>query len=364
MQMRKRLLLALAAPALVLAMSETAGRIWLVHFAGDDVFLGLCSPTQFERYGSGRSRFMLHPYLRYALEPGFERDGTCINNLGYRGEPVALPKPHGEYRIVCMGGSTTFDDTIERDEDAFTARLQYHLRQEGCRVSVLNAGVPGWMSYESLINYAFRVAYLEPDLIIPLLVWNDLTARLVHPPEAYRGDNTGVRQVHLGSFPLWERPLLVRAPLVAAGLIEPQMIRLVFGHAPTLRAADFPYGPFYEEHSLAEMLENNPPRYFRANLRHLAAMAEADGAQTLFITFPFSRTPKAFQDCFGIAPEDYTLYQVVLDAFDEMNAAVKSVAEERQALFFDLAAAYPNPDDYTELFADGFHNNPAGADLK
>ena len=55
-------------------------------------------------------------------------------------------------------------------------------------IEVINAGVPGYTSWETLINFQFRVLDIEPDLIIIYHGTNDTHARLVLP-KFYQSDN-------------------------------------------------------------------------------------------------------------------------------------------------------------------------------
>ena len=228
---------------------------------------------------------------------------------------------------------------------------------------VVNAGVPGWTSYESLINYAFRVSYLDPDMLILFDAWNDLSARVVYPPSAYVSDNTGMKGAGPCVFPFYEQSMLVRMFLVSSGRVLPQVLRALNQTAPSF-VAGYPHAAFFKKTSLRSILEMNPPRYFMNNLRNIIAMAERQGAQTLLLTFPCSKTPEAFAHCFGLQPSATEQFAELVWALDEMNAAIQTVAEETGALFYDLAAAFPQPADFHELYADGFHNNEAGADLK
>ena len=64
-----------------------------------------------------------------------------------------MPKPPTAYRIVCLGGSTTYGDGVEDWHFTYPALLQDSLRARGIGdVEVVNAGVSGYSSYESVVN--------------------------------------------------------------------------------------------------------------------------------------------------------------------------------------------------------------------
>ena len=120
--------------------------------------------------------------------------------MGYRGGEISLPKPEGCFRIVVLGGSTTYGEFINDDRQTFPARLEERLRDIGYpRVEVINAGVPGYNSWESLSDLQFHALDFEPDLVIPYYGINDVHCRLV-VPQSYRSDNSGRRV-------LWTEPL-------------------------------------------------------------------------------------------------------------------------------------------------------------
>src|SRR5436190_20413136 len=56
------------------------------------------------------SMYYPHKRLRYGLVPNLDYYGWFrINSMGFRGREVSASKPPGTFRIVCLGGSTTFD---------------------------------------------------------------------------------------------------------------------------------------------------------------------------------------------------------------------------------------------------------------
>ena len=63
-----------------------------------------------------RALMGLHPFMGYLYRPGAERVGNVeaggnvvhINSRGMRGPELATAKAPGTYRILCIGGSTTY----------------------------------------------------------------------------------------------------------------------------------------------------------------------------------------------------------------------------------------------------------------
>jgi len=96
------------------------------------------------------------------------------NSLGWRDDPVALPKPPGLFRIVCVGGSTT----AEGPANALTypnlleALLQRRFGED--RVDVINGGIFAANSHVELKRMDDYLA-LEPDLLLHYNFVNDVT---------------------------------------------------------------------------------------------------------------------------------------------------------------------------------------------
>ena len=122
--------------------------------------------------------YRLHPYLVVTGRPAatLEAAGKIahFNARGQRATNVRdlpLLKPPGVSRIVCEGGSTTFDLLAPDDASTWPARLGALLAS---RADVANAGFPGWTSLESLISLEIRDVDLAPDVVIVFAGINDL----------------------------------------------------------------------------------------------------------------------------------------------------------------------------------------------
>ncbi len=363
------LALSLATLVVCFVVLEIAARIYLVNFADEDIFFRYASLQQLEdrlkKKGQAYFKKSFHRYLGYYLTPNYQSGKNKHNSLGYRGEEIALPKPANEFRIVCLGGSTTYTSGVEDYNLSYPELLEQEILQRGyANVNVINAGVPGWTSFECLINFQFRVLDLEPDLIIFYEAINDIHTRLVWPPEAYRGDNSGatmpaVTNVFMPS--IFEYSAIIRFFLVRAGVTQPHadITKTIDRHAKTYYGDNFqrqkmnhsyPSGAF-EDVSARRMLEINRPIYFQRNVENIVLSAQARNITAVLATFAFS---PLFENEPRVASEEY------IAAYQEMNDVLKTVAKQKGAHLFDFASLFPVDKKY---YHDGRHVNEQGARL-
>lgn len=334
--------------SLTFFLLEVMARVWLNYMA---------TPEQYDRYVLFTSippeelAWTPHPYLSYYPTPNYRKGRTIHNSLGYRGDEFSLEKPNGVYRIVALGGSSTYDVRIEDNANTFTAQLEKLLKEDyGYQtVQVINAGVPGYNSWEILGNLEFRVLDLDPDLVIIYENTNDVHARLVEP-SAYRGDDSGRRQVwQAPRVALWEQSALLR---IASRLTNRTRQVSVddFVSSPTYVSWPFEYRLAEDGLDPTEILAENPPVYFRRNLENMIAIAEEQGAEIMFATWAHSPYLN-----------DYASQEYFQHGFEQNNEVIKEVASRHQIPLFDFAAVMPQDADY---WADGRHSNEAGALLK
>lgn len=342
---------------------ELGARAYLLHIADRATVLTYASIDQLSsRYPA---RYSPHPYLGYYPTPGYENGPNRHNSLGYRGEEIESPKPAGEFRIVCLGGSTTYTGKVRDDQRAYPAQLELALRTLGApNARVINAGAAGWTTWESLINLQFRVLDLEPDLIIIYHGINDVHARMVWPHEFYRGDNSGRRAGAAALFmpSIIEHSTLLRILAIRAGRAasHARLSRTV-ARAPDSylgglfleqkSAGLYPDGPF-KETPAGDMIRANAPVYFQRNIENMIAIARSRGIQTLLASFAYSPL---------FAGEAPSLSVEYVAAYKEMNFLLEGVAADQEVSFFDFAAQFPTGRKY---FADGRHVTEEGARLK
>jgi lysophospholipase L1-like esterase len=97
-----------------------------------------------------------------------------INEHGSRGASFELPKPSGVRRIVVLGGSTVFDLNADEGFD-WPHLVEKFLKEKGHhQVEVINAGIPGHTSGDSLGRLYTEIWQWEPDYLMIYEAWNDI----------------------------------------------------------------------------------------------------------------------------------------------------------------------------------------------
>lgn len=97
----------------------------------------------------------------------FEGRTYHINSLGLRGDEISSTK--NKPRVVALGNSCTFGWGIPGGQ-TYSDRLQDIL---GNGYEVINAGIPGYTSYQGREFFQKDILKLKPDILLVLFAWND-----------------------------------------------------------------------------------------------------------------------------------------------------------------------------------------------
>lgn len=281
-----------------------------------------------------------HPYLGYAARPNYASPEGRVpqkshNEWGFRGPSVTLEKPEGVYRVVCLGGSSTYGHGPSSDATTWPARLQHYLNdpniaKNGLQVEVLNGGLSGYTTFASSINLAHRMVQFEPDLVIVYHTINDMRAALYdppRPPEERQYPEPTIDNRHWRA--VW--PVVVEAP--GESLLEHSMTYLV------LRSVFSDYASKVDSLNTFAMVDYDPDdkdlyrrgdipetgfTSFELNLRSIQAIAAAHGARTILA----SQGNDDRDIMAGSA-------KAQLESMARMTDIVKRVAQETDAVFVD-----------------------------
>lgn len=97
-----------------------------------------------------------------------------INAQGYKGPDFRVEKDPGTIRILFLGGSMVWTTDASDGED-WPALAGRELEARGFdQVEVMNAGVPGHASWDSLGRYYGELWMYQPDIVVICHAWNDL----------------------------------------------------------------------------------------------------------------------------------------------------------------------------------------------
>ena len=284
-----------------------------------------------------------HPYTAYNLAPGAIRRQSGIemriNSLGYRGPEFPLEKPPGETRVVCVGGSTTFGTSVE-EPDSWPRRLEGLLRSQlrDRPISVINAGVPGFTTAETLVNVALRVMDVSPDVLVILENVNDLAPRL---------------WPHFASdYSHYRKPMT--SP--SQGFVDRALEKVSSFYALVrYKLTDYQWSHSVEYHTTVDFLDNRNRsevdldertlRPFRDHLVMLCRLARGYEIRPVLCTMARRQDP-------GEASPSF------VRAFDQQNEAIREIAASEKVALVDLDRELSGRD---ELFVDMVHTNVKGS---
>lgn len=223
------------------------------------------------------SIFTSHPYCLYRKLPGVSGRYPS-NRLGYAGiREYAVEKPANTVRVFVVGGSTAEDHDPEFGPDSsWPAQLEDILRERhpDVNIEVINAGLSGYSSAESLSDFIFRGLELKPDILLVYHSVND--ALTIQMADGFRPDYSHVRQAKS-----WERPWIHSLPrirfLMTYEYMRYQLIK-TFGMPNTIleRISTPPW-------KSTEPFDPERVRVFERNVKNLVHVADAWGCRPVVI---------------------------------------------------------------------------------
>ena len=116
-------------------------------------------------------RYAEHPFLAFTSNPDFRNSfGEKIHNkYGFRADgDFSDIDLKNDIIIYCTGGSSTYCNFIEKNEDTWPGVLETDLNKvsKSKKVRVINGSCSGWTSFQSLIRFSAWADILKPNLVI------------------------------------------------------------------------------------------------------------------------------------------------------------------------------------------------------
>lgn len=290
------------------------------------------------------------PYLLYISAPNYgnERWGPQHNEDGYRGPAVPMDRRPGVYRILCLGGSTTYGATVGRASQAYPAALEELLRADlpaGCDdVEIINGGLCWGTSAELLTHYHFKFHYYRPDLVIINSGGNDAQGYTL---PYYHPDNSHWRQPMVNLRPLpdgvrW----IAHSRLAGLAILNLFYADQLHGGQFVIKEGARPPAPWFKPGGELRAEPREIPREhlsFLHNMEALIRSIQADGARVLLVPFRAS-------------PEGYKEKAFELSQIERHERIVTELAAKYATGFAPFPASVISPRNWT----DHCHLNPTG----
>jgi lysophospholipase L1-like esterase len=311
---------------------------------------GNAKPPFDKRTGPGM--YYAHPYSAYAMKPGYTRaDVEQINSLGFRGEEISLNKPEDVYRILAVGGSTTFAVYLPWNQ-SYPYLLQEELRRrfDTDKIEVVNAGLTGSTSAESFHRLPTQLLPVDPDMVVIYHGFNDLLPRMFND---YQEDYYHFRRSDPNNPPGMTRSYLYR---LALSVLSP--------------------GMFHENYNLASLVWkiNNLPATdtertqnflnstndaFKFNIENMIVLLQGKGIDVVLASFAINNNTWNWLD--SLPPY---IWKAGIDA---NNVAINELANKYQAPmvpFADAPFGEASARFNTRMFPDSIHMSPEGNQFK
>lgn len=163
-------------------------------------------------------RLCPHPFTNWSLNPAFcnalgERIHTAEGfrrTSGSEFELAGIKERPDACAVLCVGGGATYCSGIDRTDKTWPALLRGILSRDR-DAEVINCGVPGWNSMQSLIRCLAWLPLLRPQTVIMYQAKNDLEilSQVPDTDEAVFPDHQNAMCQYAQALePAYARPLL------------------------------------------------------------------------------------------------------------------------------------------------------------
>lgn len=318
-------------------------------------------PQFFEVFGNpkpplnkrtGPGMFYAHPYTAYAMKPGYTRANIeRINSLGFRGEEISLIKPDEIYRIVAIGGSTTFAVYLPWNQ-SYPYLLQQELRNRfgTDKIEVINAGLTGSTSAESFHRLPTQVLPLKPDMVVIYHAFNDLLPRIFND---YQEDYYHFRRSDPNNPPGMTQSYLYR---LALRVLSPGMFHENYNLAAQVWKIE--NLPLTDTERMQNFLSSTNDA-FKSNIENMIILLEGKGIDVVLASFALNYNTWNWLDT--LPPYAWK------SGIKANNIAISELAEEYSLPMVPFAAAPFTEGSVnfgTRMFPDSIHMSPEGNQFK
>lgn len=332
----------------VLLVVEVGLRHWLNYRATDIQRSKYLNPILNGTGAASHAIYRPHHYMLYAVRNNYSnKNGMRHNGIGLRDERDFGAKKD-EIRIVFLGGSTVYDGWIQDNQKTYAPILEaklnvhYNPEQTGQRIEVINTGLGGATSAESLMRLIFVVSEVQPDVVVIQHGLNDIWPRMYGIIQSDYGNFRRIYSVpSLRNRGETWRHAIYRRMIDRSAILT--MIAVRFGYKSKYNIAKM-----VTRDDVTKDISNvvtNSAAYFERNTRYMVALCRAMGARVVLATEPYNE--KASEARKIVMPEH--------------NAILKKIAGQEDVMCFDFSDKMQKDIQYMK---DGVHVNEEGGRLK
>jgi hypothetical protein len=270
-----------------------------------------------------------------------------INDRGYLGKEITLPKPAGTTRIAFLGGSQVY--SVYWCGKDWPTQVGEILRQDGLNVDVINAGIPNHQTGDAVGKLFADLWTTEPDIVVLCNTWNDLKyfAELT-PDRPYlqvAAPGAGKdRRLH----PVGVDWLLCYSACYR--VVHSTLITTILGAGDEGAALREP----------VMKMTDVALRQYRLNVQTVCDIGNNIGAQVVLCKQARLPVPDSPDEQRDRIPYSFTglPHDELIRAFAECDRVMEEVAGQKQCPVIDMNAALSGK---AEWFADHIHFNPEGS---
>ncbi|HLP51582.1 MAG TPA: SGNH/GDSL hydrolase family protein [Chitinophagales bacterium] len=307
--------------------------------------------------GEYLSKYLAVPNLHLTPNPTYKSANGILahNTLGYRGPAYTTVKPANVYRVICLGGSTTYGFNLEKYQDAYPYLLERELNESiktGAlknqtvfdSAQVLNAGIEGANMFIVLAQYMYKYRLFNPNMIIVHEGINDAYA--------YTGNIYNTDYAHLRTNLLQLKPL--SRPLqwcMKSNFLS--LVIIAFNYSDTIMINKVVDDPAYPqwcrcEKGNCDYFDKSRNAFFQNSLM-LSRLTLADSLQLVFFPMMYNR-----HDAEKASNKDIKF------AIDSHAGFWQQLANSKSSTCLNIDPMTIDP----KYFFDACHLNPQGNALK
>lgn len=305
-----------------------------------------------------------HPYLPYVYkkhalalkqakadyplnkDKGFMYPPCVCNNVRHNDGPtgsrnVEMPKPKGQYRVLCLGGSTTGNYLSWQGKVySYPMELEADLKRRfpDRDIVVHNCGQGGWSTAEILVDFLMNVYDTQPDLVVLYHAYNDLGISLT---PGFKSDYSHARRNLGETMHLFRRwAMLPDLPIA-------------FYNAIINKASPFGNPRF----GIIQAVSRGKPdlnaefqglETYRRNIEHLVKVCKGSGIDMLLSTY----VHYLYEDI-----RTSPVHLKYRDGVAKENEMMRAVASRLDVPLVDADKIFPREERY---FVDSIHFSPEG----